>query len=256
MAQFFLLFSMARARLFIGTSGWHYKHWLGTFYPAGIKEKQQFEYYKQYFDTVEINNSFYKLPPREVFEGWYQNSPRKFLFVVKAHRFITHNLKLSRPQEPLARFFNNVIALKEKLGPILFQLPPKWKVNLDRLREFLQALPVGYNYAFEFRNDTWYNEEVYKLLQEYNCAFCIYELGGHTSPIKITANFVYIRLHGPSENKYQGSYGKAILNKWAKLCVEWQSQKKNVYVYFDNDQEGYAAFNAITLKGLVSKLTT
>jgi uncharacterized protein YecE (DUF72 family) len=247
---------MAKARIFIGTSGWHYKHWIGTFYPAGTSAKQQFDYYTKFFDTVEINNSFYKLPPRAVFEGWYQNSPRRFFFVIKANRFITHNLKLLRPQEPVARLFNSILALKEKLGPILFQLPPKWKVNVERLREFLKALPVVYRYVFEFRNDTWYNEEVYKLLQEYNCAFCIYELGGHTSPVKVTASFVYVRLHGPLENKYQGSYSNSALRKWAKLCLEWQSQNKSVYVYFDNDHNGYAAFNAITLKALVNRLAT
>jgi uncharacterized protein YecE (DUF72 family) len=246
---------MARTKIFIGTSGWHYKHWLGTFYPAGTNAKQQFGYYTRFFDTVEINNSFYKLPPGEVFEGWYKSSPKKFLFVVKANRFITHNLKLTRPQEPLTRLFNSIVVLKEKLGPILFQLPPKWKVNVERLKDFLKALPVGYSYVFEFRNDTWYHEEIYKLLQEYNCAFCIYELGGHISPLKITANYVYIRLHGPTQNKYQGSYTKTILKKWARLCIEWQSQRKNVYVYFDNDQHGYAAFNALMLKDLVNEMT-
>jgi uncharacterized protein YecE (DUF72 family) len=135
-------------------------------------------------------------------------------------------------------------------------LPPKWEVNIERLREFLEVLPVAYDYVFEFRNETWYIDEVYKLLEEYNCAFCIYELGGHLSPIKITANFVYVRLHGPTENKYQGSYSKADLKKWAKRCLEWQKQKKRVYVYFDNDQEGYAAFNAVTLKALVKTLSS
>jgi uncharacterized protein YecE (DUF72 family) len=245
---------MARAKIFIGTSGWHYKHWLGTFYPAGTNVKQQFEYYTHHFDTVEINNSFYKLPPREVFEGWYKNSPKKFLFVIKANRFITHNLKLTRPEEPLARLFNSIVALKEKLGPILFQLPPKWKVNTERLKEFLKALPAGYEYVFEFRNETWYNEEVYKLLKKYKCAFCIYELAGHTSPIIVTANIVYVRLHGPSPNKYQGSYTRSTLKKWAKQCIKWQSERKKVYVYFDNDQEGYAAFNALTLKELIAAL--
>lgn len=246
---------MAGTSILIGTSGWHYKHWLGTFYPAGANVKKQFEFYTQHFNTVEINNSFYKLPPREVFEGWYTNSPRKFLFVIKANRFITHNLKLLRPKEPLARLFNSILALKEKLGPILFQLPPKWKVNVERLKEFLEALPAAHDYVFEFRNETWYTEEVYKLLQHHNCAFCIYELGGHISPIKITANFVYVRLHGPSENKYQGSYSKSDLKKWAKRCIEWQNPKKRVYVYFDNDQEGYAAHNAVTLKNMIKELS-
>jgi uncharacterized protein YecE (DUF72 family) len=245
---------MASTGIFIGTSGWHYKHWIGTFYPTGTSAKQQFDHYTRFFDTVEINNSFYKLPPREVFEGWYKNSPRKFFFVIKANRFITHNLKLLRPAEPISRLFNSILALKEKLGPILFQLPPKWKVNVERLREFLKALPVTHRYVFEFRNETWYNEDVYKLLREYNCAFCIYELGGHTSPIKVTADFVYVRLHGPLENKYQGSYSNPALRKWARQCLEWQSRKMKVYVYFDNDHNGYAAFNAVTLKALVKKL--
>jgi uncharacterized protein YecE (DUF72 family) len=163
-------------------------------------------------------------------------------------------LKLTKPKEPIARLFNSILALKEKLGPILFQLPPKWKVNVERLREFLEALPRGFRYVFEFRNETWYTEEIYKLLQEYNCAFCIYELAGHRSPVKITADFVYLRLHGPTENKYQGSYTRTSLKKWARQCLEWQSNKKDVFVYFDNDQEGYAAFNAVTLKELVKKL--
>jgi uncharacterized protein YecE (DUF72 family) len=113
-------------------------------------------------------------------------------------------------------------------------------------------LPAGYEYVFEFRNETWYNEEVYKLLKKYKCAFCIYELAGHASPIIVTANIVYVRLHGPSPNKYQGSYTRSTLKKWAKQCIEWQSERKKVYVYFDNDQEGYAAFNAITLKELIA----
>jgi uncharacterized protein YecE (DUF72 family) len=254
MAHFFVIFFMAGRKIYIGTSGWHYKHWLGTFYPAGTSAKQQFEYYARHFDTVEINNSFYKLPPKEVFETWYQNSPKRFLFVIKANRFITHNLKLTRPREPLDRLFNSILGLKEKLGPILFQLPPKWKVNIERFKEFLEALPAGFRYVFEFRNETWYNEEIYKLLQKHNCAFCIYELAGHKSPVKITADFVYVRLHGPTENKYQGSYSKVALRKWAAFCLEWQAAKKDVFIYFDNDQEGYAAFNAVMLKELVKGL--
>ncbi len=246
---------MAKKKIYIGTSGWHYKHWIGRFYPEKISAKEQFEFYTKHFNNVEINNSFYKLPPREVFEGWYQYSPKKFTFIIKANRFITHNLKLSRPQEPITRLFNSILALKEKLGPILFQLPPKWNVNVERLRDFITALPKGHRYVFEFRNETWYTQEVYDVLSENNCAFCIYELAGHISPVKITADFVYVRLHGPSPNKYQGSYTKAQLQKWAKQCLDWQQRKKDVYVYFDNDQDAYAAFNAITLKDLVKQVS-
>ena len=243
---------MAVHKIHIGTSGWSYKHWVGKFYPDKSNSEEQFEFYTRHFDTVEINNSFYKLPPRSVFENWYKYSPKKFLFVVKANRFITHMLKLTKPQEPITRLFNSIDALKEKLGPVLFQLPPKWKVNAVRFKEFLEALPKGQRYVFEFRNETWYTEEIYQLLHQYNCAFCIYELGGHMSPMNITADFVYLRLHGPTENKYQGSYSNAVLKKWAKQCIQWQKEKKDVYVYFDNDQEAYAVYNALALKKLVA----
>jgi len=247
---------MPSKKIHIGTSGWLYKHWIRKFYAEGSNAKQQFQFYTKHFDTVEINNSFYKLPPRSVFEDWYENSPKKFLYAVKANRFITHMRKLTQPQEPITRLFGSILALKEKLGPILFQLPPKWKVNVTRFKEFLEALPKGYRYAFEFRNQTWYHEEVYELLQKHNCAFCIYQLAGHMSPIKLTADFVYLRLHGPTEFKYQGSYSNNELEKWAKRCIEWLAEKKEVYVYLDNDQEAYAAFNALTLKRLISKAKT
>lgn len=244
---------MAARKIYIGTSGWLYKHWNGRFYPEKSNAKQQWEHYSKHFDTIEINNSFYKLPPPSVFEGWYENSPKKMLFAVKANRFITHMRKLTQPEEPITRLFGSITALKEKLGPILFQLPPKWKVNVTRFKEFLEALPTGYKYAFEFRNDTWYHEEIYQLLQQHNCAFCIYELAGHVSPMKVTADFVYVRLHGPTEFKYQGSYSNAVLKKWAKQSLSWRKEKKDVYVYFDNDQEAYAAFDALALKKLVAK---
>ena len=243
---------MPRNKIYIGTSGWLYKHWVGKFYPEGSNAGQQFQFYSRHFDTIEINNSFYKLPPRTVFEGWYKHSPKKMIFAVKANRFITHMRKLTQPEEPVTRLFASIEALNEKLGPILFQLPPKWKVNVARLKEFLEVLPPGYRYAFEFRNETWYHEEIYELLKQHNCAFCIYQLAGHLSPMRITADFVYVRLHGPTAFKYQGSYSKAALKKWAKQCAEWQKEQKDVFIYFDNDQEAFAAFNALTLKQLVS----
>src|SRR5690349_1382774 len=131
---------MPRNKIYIGTSGWLYKHWNSRFYPEKSNAKQQWQFYSQHFDTIEINNSFYKLPPRSVFEGWYENSPKKMLFAVKANRFITHMRKLTQPEEPITRLFGSIVHLKEKLGPILFQLPPKWKVNVIRFKEFLEAL--------------------------------------------------------------------------------------------------------------------
>jgi uncharacterized protein YecE (DUF72 family) len=238
-------------KIHIGTSGWHYKHWLGTFYPEGTKQSEQFAYYLQHFDTVEINNSFYKLPTRETFSKWKASVPDNFIFVVKANRFITHMKKLSDPAESLTRFMANVSALGARLGPILFQLPPGWKLNLERFDEFLQALPPRHRYVFEFRNASWYTDEIYALLRQHNCAFCIYELAGHTTPLAVTADFVYVRLHGPGTDKYQGSYTEAALKEWARRCKAWAKKRKEVFVYFDNDQAGYAAFNAKRLRELV-----
>ena len=239
-----------KGKVYIGTSGWSYKHWMGTFYPVGTRQKDRFAYYQKYFSTVELNSPFYHLPPRQTFEKWKDDVPADFTYAVKASRYITHMKKLHDTGESLELFLDNAAGLADKLGIILFQLPPGWKLDLERLEHFLQKLPKGNRYTFEFRNDTWYVPEVYTLLQHYNCAFCIYELAGHLSPIKVTANYIYIRLHGPGD-KYQGSYTDSVLQQWANRIKSWADDGKDVYVYFDNDQEGYAAFNAITLQDMV-----
>ena len=241
---------MRNGKIYVGTSGWHYKHWRGTFYPAGIKESEQFEIYKKHFSTVEINNSFYRLPTPDTFATWRKTTPQDFVFAVKASRFITHMKKLNLDKQGIKKFFTSVKKLNTKLGVILFQLPPRWKVNTDRLKAFIKELPKKYRYAFEFREHSWYNEHIYDILRAGGCSFCIYELERHLSPLEVTADFVYVRLHGPG-NKYQGSYSLKTLKEWATRCKEWQRQGKDVFVYFDNDQEGYAAFNALTLKKLV-----
>lgn len=237
-------------KVYVGTSGWHYKHWLGNWYPEGTRASDQFAYYKKHFKTVEINNSFYRLPTMKTFSAWREAAPRGFLYSVKASRYITHMRKLKEPKQSMKAFMTNVAVLKEKLGPILFQLPPSWNVNTERLAEFLQALPTKHRYAFEFRNASWYTDEVYAMLNEHDCAFCIYELAGHLAPPEITASFVYVRLHGPGE-KYQGSYSDQALRNWAKKCRECTGAGKDVFVYFDNDQAGYAAINAQRLREIL-----
>jgi len=239
---------MQRNSIYIGTSGWSYKHWRGTFYPNEIKVKDHFSYYLKNFNTVEINNTFYRLPAEETFLDWKKTVPEDFIFVLKANRFITHIKKMHDPETTLASFMDHVKLLGQKLGPILFQLPPFMKCNLPLLVSFLAALPKKYRYVFEFRNSDWYRPEVYDALKKYNCAFCIYELAGHTAPSQITANFVYLRLHGPG-NKYQGSYSDEALQTWADECLKW-AETKDVFVYFDNDEQGYAAFNALKLREL------
>ncbi len=241
---------MAKAKIYIGTSGWHYKHWKGTFYPSDTSDSEQLDYYFKYFDTVEINNSFYMLPAAKTFDNWRKMSPKKFIFSVKASRYITHMKKLNADKTSINKFFRHAGALKEKMGPVLFQLPPHWKINAERLKSFLSMLPKDHRYTFEFRNETWYDESVYETLRQFNAAFCIYELQHHLTPIQVTADFIYIRLHGPG-NKYQGSYTDQQLKKWAEKCKAWQKENKDVYIYFDNDQQGFAAFNAQRLKTLV-----
>lgn len=236
-------------KIYIGTSGWQYKHWNSNFY-LGIKQPKQFEFYTAQLNTVELNNSFYRQPSAQNFENWRKAAPAGFVFTVKANRFFTHLKKLNVTADDLKPFINNTMQLKDKLGVILFQLPPKWNINIPRLANFLALLPTNIKYVFEFRNQTWYHPQTYLLLQQYNCAFCIYELAGHLSPIEITADFVYVRLHGPGD-KYQGSYTDETLQTWANYCKEWQQSGKTVFIYFDNDQEGYAAYNAQTLQQLI-----
>lgn len=234
---------MAEAR--IGTSGWHYKHWRGAFYPADLPVKRWFAYYGERFSSVEINNSFYHLLPGAAVRDWVAQTPPDFLFAVKGSRYITHNKKL-KDGESLKRFLDSLREFRGKLGPILFQLPPGWRCNPERLEEFLARLPKRHRYAFEFRNETWHDDAVYRLLEKFNAAFCVYHLAGFDSPMKATADFMYIRLHGPG-GKYAGCYSDDALAAWARRIRRWVKTGKDVYCYFDNDEHAYAAWNAISL---------
>lgn len=241
-----------KGKIYIGTSGWSYKHWNDTFYPETVKVKDQFHYYQSLFNTVEINSSFYRLPSAKTVKHWADSVSKGFLFSVKASRYITHLKKLHDTDASVDEFLQRLASFKATLGPVLFQLPPNMKYNEERLRTFISALPEGYKYVFEFRNKEWYRQEVYDVLSEYNCAFCIFELAGQFTPELVTTNFVYIRLHGPGQNKYQGSYTDIQLKKWADKCRAWQKQSLDVFLYFDNDEKGYAAFNAESLKEMLS----
>ncbi|MGF7230245.1 DUF72 domain-containing protein [Arachidicoccus sp.] len=236
---------------FIGTSGWQYRHWRENFYPASIQVKDQFSYYRSQFNTVELNASFYHVPLKKTFENWASAVEDDFLFSVKANRYFTHLKKLQVRWEDLEPFLNKTLALEKHLGPILFQLPPSWKIDIERLNHFLNLLPSTVKTTFEFRNQTWYQEEVYELLSSHQSAFCIYDLGGHFSPKIVTAPFVYIRLHGP-EGKYQGFYQKDFLEQMAQYIHNWNAEQRDVYVYFDNDMQGYAPKNALMLRKILS----
>lgn len=235
----------------IGTSGWNYGHWKGPFYPENLSTREWLDFYMEKFHTVEINNSFYQLPKKQTFEYWKERSPEDFIFSVKASRYITHMKKLKDPQEPLSNFLKNAEALGAKLGPLLFQLPPRWKFNAERLETFLGTVPDTIRCALEFRDSTWWNEETYRILREYRAAFCIFELAGQHSPKMVTADFVYIRLHGPA-GAYQGQYTDETLSGWAADFKEWDRQGKEVFCYFDNDQYGYAAQDALRLQEMTT----
>ncbi|HUR83519.1 MAG TPA: DUF72 domain-containing protein [Thermoanaerobaculia bacterium] len=239
----------------IGTSGYHYKHWLGRYYPAGMKPNEMLEHYLKDFDTVELNNTFYQLPKESTFDAWRKNTPADFLYAVKGSRFITHMIKLKDAERGLVNFMPRAERLRGKLGPVLWQLPPGWKVNLERLEEFLSLLPPEHRYTFELRNETWMTDGVLELLKKYNAAFCIYELAGYHSPIELTADWTYVRLHGPTSFKYQGSYSDKQMEEWAERIRTWSKKLKAIYVYFDNDDSAYAVYNALTLKRMVNRLT-
>ena len=242
---------MARCAVHIGTSGWHYKHWVGTFYPEKTPASKMFSFYAERFDTVELNNSFYRLPSEETFRGWADAAPKGFTFAVKASRFITHNLKLKNPRNAVDNILSRAEVMGKKLGPVLFQLPPKWKKNVERLEEFLTALPRHHRYVFEFREPSWHSEDVYGVLRKHNVAYCIHEIAGFHTELHITADFTYVRLHGPGRGKYEGSYSERQLQGWAEQVGRWSETLKAIYVYFDNDQAGYAAANASRFKEMV-----
>ena len=242
------------AEVRIGTSGYHYKHWLGRYYPSGLKSSEMLAHYLRDFDTVELNNTFYQLPHESTFDAWRTSTPHDFLFAVKGSRFITHMIKLKDAQRGLTNFMPRAELLGGKLGPILWQLPPGWKVNVERLEEFLSLLPREHRYTFELRNETWMTDAVYEVLRKYDAAFCIYELAGYQSPIEITTDWTYIRLHGPTHFKYQGSYSDKQLAEWAARIRSWSHKMRAIYVYFDNDDSAYAVDNALTLKKMLGRL--
>lgn len=235
----------------IGTSGWHYDHWKGPFYPEDTPSSSFLALYAEQFRTAEINNSFYKLPSRETVQSWRETAGDAFTFAFKASRYLTHMKKLKDPAEPLDKVYESADALGDALGPILFQLPPRWKFNADRLENFLEHLSTDYRHAFEFRDESWFNAEAYGLLRQHGAAFCIYELAGRQSPRETTAEFVYIRLHGPGD-KYQGRYDRRTLGGWAGAISAWIRSVGDVYCYFDNDEAGYAAINARELQDMMA----
>lgn len=236
----------------VGTSGWNYKHWKGRFYPDYLRPAEWLGFYAQHFSTVEINTTHYHLPSVESFHSWYARTPADFTFAVKASRYITHMKKLRDVAEPLDLLLQRVRNLGEKLGPILYQLPSFWHVDLERLDQFLQLLPSGLNHVFEFRHQSWLNEQVYSLLRRYKVSLCLIALPGFESPIEVTAPLVYIRMHGAAI-KYGDKFPMERLEEWAILIRRFLKDGHQVLVYFNNDAQAFAVENARELRGLVDR---
>lgn len=239
------------AKAIIGTSGWQYPDFEGRFYPENLKKSEQLSYYGKHFRSVEINNTFYQLPQEDTIQKWVDQTPRGFVFAVKASRYITHMKNLLDPEKTLPNFFDRIILFEEKCGPILFQLPPHWGVNPERLKDFLSQLPVEYRFAFEFRNPSWFADEIYDLLIQHGVSFCIYDFDYRKSPRITTTDFVYIRLHGPGK-AYHDPYDEQSLQCWAHRIEDWLDEQKDVYCYFDNTYRGHAWENAQTLMRMLN----
>jgi uncharacterized protein YecE (DUF72 family) len=237
--------------IFIGTSGWHYGHWRGPFYPDDLTPEQMLRFYSTQFEAVEVNSSFYRLPQRATLLVWKEATPDCFVFAFKASRYLTHMKKLTDAGDALAAMLERARVLGPKLGPVLFQLPPRWRVDVDRLRQFLAILPRDIRAAFEFRDPSWFSDAVYESLRESAAGFCIYDLGGTTSRQIVTSDLAYVRLHGPG-GPYQGLYDTGTLSNWADSISAWNAEGRDVYCFFDNDEHGYATRNARELRALLS----
>jgi uncharacterized protein YecE (DUF72 family) len=232
---------------YIGTSGWHYDDWRGRFYPEKLPKAQWLEFYARHFSTLELNNTFYRLPKESVFQKWHDSSPEGFVLSVKVSRYITHIKRLKDCGDEIDRFISKAIILKDKLGPLLYQLPPGLHRDDDILKSFLSILPQEMKHVIEFRHESWFTEEVYDILRRHHTGFCAFDMPKLTSPLLTTTNFAYIRFHG-SDSLYSSCYTDEELAKWAKKITELAQNLKAVYIYFNNDVQGYALKNAETIR--------
>jgi uncharacterized protein YecE (DUF72 family) len=246
------------SRVRIGCSGWNYKSWRDRFYPRGLSASRWLEFYAERFDTVEINNTFYRLPERSVFAAWRERMPAGFLAAVKGSRYLTHMKRLRDPEEPLTRLFSRADALGSKLGPVLYQLPGHFTCDRPRLDRFLSALPRTrrnrrLHHVMEFRHPSWYVPEVFEVLTRHRVALCLHDKAGSALAGPFVGPFVYLRFHGTS-GRYHGSYSASQLDHWAHRIAERLHEGQRVFAYFNNDPDAVAVANALALRAAVAKL--
>jgi len=235
------------AASYVGTSGWVYPHWAKRFYPEDLDKRDWFSYYSERFESVEINNSFYRLPSRETFENWRKSAPRGFHFAVKASRYITHVKKLREPAEGAGNFFRNLSGLGDRCAAVLFQFPPAWHKNLERLEGLFEVVPGERRLAFEFRDETWLSEDVYAVLRTNNAAVCTADSPFYPGPRVITSDFVYFRMHG-GRGARKPSYSPEELSALAAEIDGHLRAGRDAFAYFNNDYNGYAVEDALALR--------
>lgn len=247
---------MKKNKVCIGTSGFTYKHWgNGVFYPGELSKSKWLEYYSQFLKSVKLNVSFYHLPSENAFKNWYRQTPDDFSFAVKGSRFITHIKRLNEVEAPLKLFLGRTKFLKEKLSIVLWQLPPTFTVHTDRLFNFVSLLRKlsTIPFVFEFRNKSWFCKDVYRILENAHIAICIADFPKFTGYTPIVTDFVYLRHHRAKQYSHKNCYSNDELQTDSKRIKVWLKEGRDVFVYFNNDEAGYAVSNAITLSKLIQK---
>ena len=241
-------------KIHVGTSGWMYDHWAGRFYPDNLPKTRWFECYAKHFDTVELNVTYYRLPPEKTFLSWARKAPREFVFSVKGWGLITHRKKLRGVESNLRLFLSRVQLIGEHLGVVFFQTPPIMQKDLPRLEEFLKLLKSypEFRFAIEFRHSTWFDNEVEELLRSYRVGFVQFHHPELPCPRWVTSDFVYIRMHGKGI-LYGGAYEESDIRNLADYLTGLPEDVRDVYVYFNNDANAYAVFNALKLKELLEQ---
>ena len=226
--------------IWIGTSGWQYKSWRGTYYPPDVPQTRWLEHYAQHYRTQELNNSFYRLPTSEAFTAWRERTPDDFIMVVKASRYLTHIKRLRESDEPVARFMERASNLGPKLGPVLLQLPPTLAVErLPELDYTMGLFPSSVRLCVEFRHDSWFVDATYDVLRKYNAAFCLADSPKRKTPVERTSDWGYLRLHEGRAHPHP-CYGEKALDTWAGRVGDLYGAEEDVFVFFNNDPKGCA----------------
>jgi uncharacterized protein YecE (DUF72 family) len=237
-------------KYYVGCSGWKYDHWKGSFYPEDVAKKRWLTYYSNQFNTVEVNATFYGSMKEKTFKKWYDSTEENFVFTLKGSRFVTHRKKPEEAGDSVVKFYNRAKALDDKLGCILWQLKPSFKKDLERLKAFCELLDTSFRNVIEFRDDSWFDDDIYSLLEDKEIGFCSISAPDLPNPVIATTKFAYVRFHG-SRTWYRSEYDEDELREYANKIKGLNVDE--VYCYFNNDAEGHAPHDAQELKEILEE---